>query len=328
MSASTLDPRVIGTPDRAQAGGRGAGTQSQGVPATQLTVAEGLATAFHALGIEQAFGVCGGAQALLWAAFSRHLELLHFRHECGAAFAAQEAYFAGGRPVVVFTTTGPGITNALTGLLAARTEGAKVVLVSAYGAAPKRGRGGIQETSGYTMPTSALFEPGHWFDDAAIIETPDQSPQVLRRLAAGLRRPGAYVAHLRCPIRCKAHCSRSRCRRCSVMAAPGLRPTAPRSSAASSCCPPSRSQSGPASAPAAPPRHCAALPSAPAHGDVLATRQRRFPRGSPRVVRRCDRHGRARRVCGSNTCGEHYARDVSWCSETGWASPPRSGTRR
>ena len=34
------------------------------------------------------------------------------------------------------------------------------MLVSAYGSAPHRGRGGIQETSGYTMPTSALFEAG------------------------------------------------------------------------------------------------------------------------------------------------------------------------
>lgn len=164
-----------------------------------VTVAEGLAQAFRSLGAVQAYGVCGGAQALIWAALSKHLDLLHFRHECGAAFAAAEAHFVSGRPVVVFTTTGPGITNALTGLLAARSEGAKVILVSAYASAPRRGRGGIQETSGYTMPTSALFEAGHWFDDAVILETPDQLPQVLRRLAAGLQKPGGYVAHLSIP---------------------------------------------------------------------------------------------------------------------------------
>ncbi len=125
--------------------------------------------------------------------------MLHFRHESGAAFAATEAHFVSGRPVVVFTTTGPGVTNALTGILAARTEGAKIVMLSAYGSAPQRGRGGIQETSGYTMPTSGLFEAGALFDDAVILETPEQVPQVLRRLAAGLRRPGGYVAHLSVP---------------------------------------------------------------------------------------------------------------------------------
>lgn len=163
------------------------------------TVAEALGKALSSLGAIHAFGVCGGAQALLWASLSRHLDLLHFRHECGAAFAAVEAHFASGRPVVLFTTTGPGITNALTGIVAARTEGAKLILVSAYGSAPQRGRGGIQETSGYTMPTSAIFEAGAWFNDAVILETADQLPQVMRRLEAGLRRPGAYVAHISIP---------------------------------------------------------------------------------------------------------------------------------
>lgn len=163
------------------------------------TVADGLASALHDLGVSQALGVCGGAQALLWAAFSKHLDVLHFRHESGAAFAATEAHFTSGRPVVVFTTTGPGITNVLTGTLAARSEGAKLILVSAYASAPQRGRGGIQETSGYTMPTSALFEAGPWFDDAVVLETPEQLPQVLRRIAAGLQRPGGYVAHISIP---------------------------------------------------------------------------------------------------------------------------------
>jgi acetolactate synthase-1/2/3 large subunit len=163
------------------------------------TVAEGLAEALRTLGVVNAFGVCGGAQALLWAAFSRRLDLLHFRHESGAAFAATEAHFASGQPVVVFTTTGPGITNVLTGILAARTEGAKIILISAYASAAQRGRGGIQETSSYTMPTSALFEHGAWFDDASVLDTPDQLPQVLRRFAAGLRRPDGYVAHLSIP---------------------------------------------------------------------------------------------------------------------------------
>lgn len=163
------------------------------------TVAEGLVQSLREMGVRNAFGVCGGAQALLWAALSRRLDVLHFRHECGAAFAAAEAQIADGTPVVVFTTTGPGITNALTGLVAARTEGAKIVLISAYASAPQRGRGGIQETSGYTMPTGGLFESGAWFDDAVILESPDQLPQVLRRIEAGFGRPGGYVAHVSIP---------------------------------------------------------------------------------------------------------------------------------
>ena len=162
-------------------------------------VADALPAALAALGVRQAFGVSGGAQALLWAGFTQAMAVTHFRHESGAAFAAAEANLAGGRPVAVFVTTGPGITNALTGVIAARTEGAKIVLVSAYSSAPHRGRGGIQETSGHTMPTAGLFEAGAWFDDAAVLETPEQLPQLLRRIAVGFARPGGYAAHISVP---------------------------------------------------------------------------------------------------------------------------------
>ena len=46
-------------------------------------------------GVERAFGVSGGAIALLFDALQESIvELGHFRHETGAAFAAAEAYFA------------------------------------------------------------------------------------------------------------------------------------------------------------------------------------------------------------------------------------------
>jgi len=167
--------------------------------ATVTTVADGLGKSMQLLGVVHAYGVCGGAQALLWASLSKHLHLLHFRHESGAAFAATEASIAANVPVVVFTTTGPGITNALTGMIAARSEGAKVILVSAYASAPQRGRGGIQETSSYTMPSGGLFQAGAWFDDAVVLDSADQLPQVLRRISAGLHRPGGYVAHISVP---------------------------------------------------------------------------------------------------------------------------------
>src|SRR4051812_43826593 len=117
------------------------------------TLAHTLVDALLQLGVRQAFGVSGGAMATLWHALSAsRLQVCHFRHESGAAFAAAEASLASSRPVLVFTTTGPGLTNALTGLMAARCEGAKVIAVSACSSAPSRGRFAIQETSEATMP--------------------------------------------------------------------------------------------------------------------------------------------------------------------------------
>lgn len=166
-----------------------------------LSVAEAVVKMLEDVGVRQAFGVSGGAMASLWAALSNshQLQVLHCRHEGGAAFAATEAHFASNRPVVVFTTTGPGITNALTGLLAARGEGAKVILVSASTSAPKRGRWGIQETSKYTVPSAGIFTPGVLFNDAIAIESAEQLPQISRRLAQGMAQPGGFVAHLNLP---------------------------------------------------------------------------------------------------------------------------------
>ena len=114
---------------------------SHSKPSVTFSVAEAVVKILADMGVEYAFGVSGGAIAPVWAALHQSsIQVLHFRHEAGAAFAAIEAYFASDRPVVVFTTTGPGITNALTGLLAARWEGAKVIFVSASTSAPQRGR--------------------------------------------------------------------------------------------------------------------------------------------------------------------------------------------
>lgn len=166
-----------------------------------LTVAQAIAKIFEDIGVRDAFGVSGGAMATIWAALSNSplIQVTHCRHEGGAAFAATENYFASDRPVVVFTTAGPGITNAITGLLAARGEGAKVILVSACTSAPQRGRWAIQETSSYTIPKGGIFAPGVLFNYATVIESSKQLPQIAKRLASGVSRPGGFVAHISIP---------------------------------------------------------------------------------------------------------------------------------
>lgn len=168
--------------------------------AVQLSVGQAIVELLQRSGVRCAFGVSGGGIGPLWSMLEHSsLQVLHCRHETGAAFAAIEAYFASGRPTVVFTTTGPGITNALTGCLAARGEGAKVILLSASTATGNRGRGACQETSSYTMPVSDVFTPGSLFHYAATIESGDELPEIAHRLAHGLARPGGFVAHLSVP---------------------------------------------------------------------------------------------------------------------------------
>ncbi|MBC1224044.1 thiamine pyrophosphate-binding protein [Nostoc sp. UCD121] len=174
--------------------------QSHGKPSRPSSVAEAVVKMLGDMGVEYAFGVSGGAIAPVWAALHQSsLQVLHFRHEAGAAFAAIEAYFVSDRPVVVFTTTGPGITNALTGLLAARWEGAKVILISASTSAPQRGRWACQETSAYTIPSAGIFTSGTIFHYATTLESSDELPEIARRLAIGLAQPEGFVAHISIP---------------------------------------------------------------------------------------------------------------------------------
>lgn len=175
-------------------------SQSSLLGSTQSTVAQAIVKILENLGVCHAFGVSGGAIASFWASLEQsNIEVLHFRHETGAAFAAAESFLANNRPVVVFTTTGPGVTNALTGLLAARWEGAKVILVSAATAASQRGRWAFQETSSYTMPAEVFCTDGTFFNYAKCIETGDELPEIARRFASGLARPSGFVAHISIP---------------------------------------------------------------------------------------------------------------------------------
>ncbi|AFZ02307.1 Acetolactate synthase [Calothrix sp. PCC 6303] len=160
------------------------------------TVADSIVQILTGLGVCHAFGIGGGAIAPIWEALEQSsIDVLHFRHEAGAAFAAMEAYFANNSPVAVFTTTGPGIMNTLTGIAAARWEGAKVILISACTPENKQGKWAFQETSPNTMPEE-IFTNGSLFDYARRIKSSDELAEIDQQLAIGFSKPGGFVAHL------------------------------------------------------------------------------------------------------------------------------------
>lgn len=167
---------------------------------SDLTVAAALVKTLEDLGVRYAFGLFGGGITPLVASLEQSsIQVLQFRHEAGAAFAAIESYFASGHPVVVFSTTGPGITNALTGLFAARWEGAKIIFLSPCTSATQRGRWAFQETSLYTMSNTGIFTSGTLFHYATTVECSSELPKIARKLLAGMGKPGGFVAHISIP---------------------------------------------------------------------------------------------------------------------------------
>jgi acetolactate synthase-1/2/3 large subunit len=173
------------------------------LPGTEpTTVAAALVALVESLGFRRAYGVTGGPIAPVCHEIGRSgLRALHCRHESGAAFAALEDSLASGVPAIVFVTTGPGITNALTGMCAARWEGGRVLLVSASTSRREVGRRAFQETSHETLPQAGLFGPGPIFDDAWRLDHPTDLPAIGAAIARGLTRPQGWVGHLSVPIR-------------------------------------------------------------------------------------------------------------------------------
>ncbi len=185
-------------------------------PLRPATVVSALVEIFLRLGVREAFGVSGGAMAALWDALSSSpLGVYHFRHETGAAFAAIEAGFASGRPTVLFTTTGPGLTNALTGIVAARDERARVIVVSAAYLRviprPLRDPGDLAAARCRRRSTTA----GRPFHFATVIDDPAQLAAIERELAAGLAAAADSSRTWRWTPRCSAHrrTRRTCCRR-------------------------------------------------------------------------------------------------------------------
>ena len=168
--------------------------------AQAYSASQALTRLLESLGCTQAFGLVGGAIAPLSEALLHSaLQVVHCRHEGGAAFAATEAHFASDRPVVVFVTTGPGILNALTGVAAARAEGAKLILLSAVTSVNQRGRGAAQQTDEHSMMMAGVYTAGPLFHYAVRVEDAAQLQQVAARLATGLCRAGGFIAHLSIP---------------------------------------------------------------------------------------------------------------------------------
>ncbi len=152
------------------------------------------------MGVRQAYGVIGGAIAHFYGSLSQsRIIQYHCRHETGAAFAAVESYFASNFPVLVFTTTGPGFMNVLTGVASGKSEGAKLIVISGATSSSFRGRFAAQETSCYTY-TADFGRKNSLFDFSVCVDSVDELSQIVHRINMGFQKPEGFIAHLSLPL--------------------------------------------------------------------------------------------------------------------------------
>ena len=99
-------------------------------------------------GVEYIFGYPGGAALHIYDSIFKQKEMEHIlvRHEQGATHAADGYARATGKPGVVLVTSGPGATNAITGIATAFMDSIPMIVISGQVARHLIGTDAFQET--------------------------------------------------------------------------------------------------------------------------------------------------------------------------------------
>ncbi len=122
----------------------------------ELTGAEIVVRCLKEEGVEYVFGYPGGAVLHLYDALHVQEDVKHIlvRHEQAAAHAADGYARASGKPGVVLVTSGPGVTNAVTGIATAYMDSIPMIVMSGQVPTKLIGNDAFQEVDavGITRP--------------------------------------------------------------------------------------------------------------------------------------------------------------------------------
>ena len=162
-------------------------------PPEQLRVAEVLVKALQAENIKYIWGYPGGAVLHIYDALYKQDAIEHIlvRHEQAAAHAADAYARSTGEVGVAMVTSGPGVTNALTGLATAYMDSVPMVLISGQVPTGAIGSDAFQEcdTVGITRPVVK-----HNF----LVKDPNEIANVIKKAfhLARTGRPGPVVVDI------------------------------------------------------------------------------------------------------------------------------------
>jgi len=149
-----------------------------------------LIRALHDEGVEMVYGYPGGAVLHIYDAIFKQDKVEHIlvRHEQAATHAADGYARATGRPGVVLVTSGPGATNAITGIATAFMDSIPMIVISGQVDSSLIGSDGFQETDmvGVSRPIVK-----HSF----MVQNPEDIPMVVKKAfhIATTGRPGPVV---------------------------------------------------------------------------------------------------------------------------------------
>ena len=124
----------------------------------KLNGAEILINSLKKEGVKHIFGYPGGAVLHIYDALAAQEDITHIlvRHEQGAAHAADGYARTSGKPGVVLVTSGPGITNAVTGIATANMDSIPMVVISGQVPSPLIGNDAFQEVDAVGITRSCV----------------------------------------------------------------------------------------------------------------------------------------------------------------------------
>jgi len=157
---------------------------------TELPGADILIQALIDLGVDTIFGYPGGAVLPIYDALFKQDKIKHIlvRHEQAAAHAAEGYARSTGKPGVVLVTSGPGATNAVTGITDALMDSIPMVVITGQVPSPLIGTDAFQEadTVGITR---------HCTKHNYLVKSPDKLGAIIHEAfhIATTGRPGPVV---------------------------------------------------------------------------------------------------------------------------------------
>lgn len=158
-----------------------------------LSGAEMVVRSLRDQGVKYIYGYPGGALLHIYDALFKESELVHVlvRHEQAATHMADGYARATGKAGVVLVTSGPGATNAITGIATAHMDSIPMVVISGQVASTAVGTDAFQETDmiGISRPIVK-----HSF----IVKHPSEIPEIIRKAfyIAESGRPGPVVVDI------------------------------------------------------------------------------------------------------------------------------------
>src|SRR5881275_33745 len=165
-------------------------------PAVEMRIAAYLLTEYlERLGVEVIFGLCGHTNIAFLDALGRsRIRFVSTRHEQVAAHAADGYARASGKPGVVLSHLGPGLTNACTGVANAALDSIPMVVIAGDVPSYYYGRHPHQEVNLHADASQfEIYRP--FVKRAWRVDRPDLFPEIIEKAfqLAESGRPGPVL---------------------------------------------------------------------------------------------------------------------------------------